>query len=305
MRKKRGRAVTGILLLDKPAGLTSNHALQKLKRLYGARKAGHTGSLDPLATGLLPLCFGDATKVSGFLLDADKSYEVTCRLGVATDTADAEGEVIEEAPVPAFSDDDLERACAGLRGEIEQLPPMYSAIKHQGRRLYDLAREGVEVERTPRPVTLYKLEAERVDAETLQLHVHCSKGTYVRTLAEDLARGLGTVAHVTGLRRTALGPYTDPAMWTLEQLEALGEDGTGALDDALLPMDSALVGYEALNLADDLAWFLVQGQPIFVPRAPAHGWVRLYQGGERFLGMGQILDDGRVAPKRLIAQRSR
>lgn len=302
MAKKRGRPVTGILLLDKPAGITSNRALQDVKRLFQARKAGHTGSLDPLATGLLPVCFGDATKVSGFLLDADKTYDVVCLLGVATDTADAEGEVIDRAPVPPLGDDQLQRAVAHYRGDIEQLPPMYSAVKHQGRRLYDLAREGVEVERAPRTVTIHEIEAFLDDPETLRLRVRCSKGTYVRTLAEDLARDLGTLAHVTALRRTALGPYRDPRMWTVNELRAKAEHGLGELDEALQPMDSALGAYEAVELADDLAYFLVQGQPVFVPKAPTQGWLRLYARGGRFLGMGEVMDDGRVAPRRLVAR---
>ncbi|MBK1727059.1 tRNA pseudouridine(55) synthase TruB [Halorhodospira neutriphila] len=302
-KRRRGRNVTGVLLLDKPSGETSNQALQRVKRLFGARKAGHTGSLDPLATGLLPICFGDATKVSGFLLDADKHYTVTCRLGVATDTGDAEGEEAERAPVPALDEAAVEAALAGFRGAIEQLPPMYSAIKHQGQRLYNLARQGVEVEREPRRVEIYRLVATAVRADELELEVHCAKGTYIRTLAEDIARALGTVGHVCALRRTGMGPYQEPAMWPPEALAERAEQGREALDAALLPMDSALTQYPAVELADDLAHFVVQGQPVFVPKAPTAGWLRLYERSGRFLGMGQVLDDGRVGPKRLVARR--
>ncbi|MFP4129549.1 MAG: tRNA pseudouridine(55) synthase TruB [Halorhodospira sp.] len=304
MAKRRGgRNVTGVLLLDKPAGLTSNKALQSVKRLFGARKAGHTGSLDPLATGLLPICFGEATKVSGFLLDADKRYVVTCKLGVATDTGDAEGEEAERAPVPGLEAEQVEAALAGFRGAIEQLPPMYSAIKHQGQRLYDLARQGVEVEREPRQVEIYRLEAIAQREDELELAVHCAKGTYIRTLAEDIARALGTVGHVCALRRLGLGPYQEPAMWTMEMLEARAETGREALDATLLPMDSALQQYTGVELADDLAYFVAQGQPVFVPKAPTEGWLRLYDRAGGFLGMGQALDDGRIGPKRLVARR--
>ena len=304
MAKRRGgRNVTGVLLLDKPSGVTSNKALQQVKQLFRARKAGHTGSLDPLATGLLPICFGDATKVSGFLLDADKRYVVTCRLGVGTDTGDAEGEVVDEQPVPEFDATGVEQALAGFRGSIEQLPPMYSAIKHKGQRLYDLARQGIEVEREPRQVQIHDLRASEVRAAEIDLLVHCSKGTYIRTLAEDIARALGTVGHVCALRRLGLGPYQDPGMWTVPELEARSESGLEALDETLLPMDSALDQYTGVELADDLAYFVVQGQPVFVPKAPTEGWLRLYDRTGRFLGMGQVLDDGRIGPKRLVARR--
>ncbi|ABM62511.1 tRNA pseudouridine(55) synthase TruB [Halorhodospira halophila] len=304
MAKRRGgRNVTGVLLFDKPAGVTSNKALQQVKRLFGARKAGHTGSLDPLATGLLPICFGDATKVSGFLLDADKRYVVTCKLGVATDTGDAEGTERDRAEVPALDEEAVERGLTGFRGPIDQLPPMYSAIKHQGQRLYDLARQGVEVEREPRRVEIYDLQLVAVRGDELELSVHCSKGTYIRTLAEDIAQALGTVGHVCALRRLGLGPYQDPAMWTEEMLAARAEQGREALDATLLPMDSALQQYTGVELADDLAYFVVQGQPVFVPKAPSEGWLRLYDRGGNFLGMGQALDDGRIGPKRLVARR--
>lgn len=301
MARKHLRRVNGILLLDKPAGLSSNQALQRAKRLFQARKAGHTGSLDPLATGLLPLCFGEATKVSGFLLDADKHYQVRCRLGVTTDTGDAEGEVLEETPLPALDPARVESVLARFRGGIEQIPPMYSALKHKGQRLYKLAREGKEVRREPRPVQIHALSLVALEDDTLSLDVRCSKGTYVRTLVEDIGRALGCGAHVIALRRTGLGPFDGPAMHTLEALEALADEGFTALDRCLQPMDSALVQWPAVELAEDVAFFLMQGQPVWVPRIPKAAWLRLYTREGRFLGMGCPDAEGRIAPKRLLA----
>ncbi|PWG63566.1 tRNA pseudouridine(55) synthase TruB [Sediminicurvatus halobius] len=297
---RKGRPVSGILLLDKPAGETSNRALQRVRRLLQARKAGHTGSLDPLATGLLPLCFGEATKVSGCLLDASKRYEVTARFGVTTDTADAEGETLERRPVPALDRPGVEAALAGLRGEQDQVPPMYSAVKHQGRRLYELARSGVEVPRAARRITVHALELAWLAGEEAGLRVHCSKGTYVRTLVADLGEALGCGAHVTALRRTALGPFEAPGMVTLETLEQRAADGPAALDELLLPPDTAIADWPAVVLGPETAPYLRQGQAVWIPRAPAPGAVRLY-GPEGFLGMGLVLDDGRVAPRRLLA----
>ncbi|MDX1697605.1 MAG: tRNA pseudouridine(55) synthase TruB, partial [Thiohalobacterales bacterium] len=295
------RRVNGILLLDKPAGLTSNAALQAVKKLYAARKAGHTGSLDPLATGLLPVCFGEATKISGFLLDADKHYRVTCRFGERTTTADAEGEIIERRPVEGLDERRLAAVLAGFAGEIEQVPPMYSALKHKGERLYKLAREGVEIDREPRVVTIRDIELESLAPPMAEIRVHCSKGTYVRTLVEDIGERLGCGAHVTALRRTGVGPYGDDAMLTMAQLEATAaEGGHHALDQLLLPIESGLMQWPDVHLNGDTAFYLRQGQPVLVPRAPTEGWVRLYEGETRFLGMGEILDDGRVAPRRLM-----
>lgn len=299
-RRVKGRAVHGIVLLDKPAGMTSNEALQKVKRLYFARKAGHTGSLDPLASGMLPICLGEATKVSGFLLDADKHYWVRCRLGQRTSTGDAEGEVLETRPLPALDAAQVEAVLARFRGTIEQVPPMYSALKHEGQRLYKLARQGVEVERQPRQVDIKALELLALEGDRLDIRVHCSKGTYVRTLAEDIGEALGCGAHVAGLRRTGVGPYREEQMIGMERLEALREQDKQALDALLLPLESALSQWPDVELSSDAAFYLQQGQPVQVPHAPTSGWVRLYAAGHRFLGMGQILDDGRVAPKRLM-----
>ena len=294
------RRVNGILLLDKPQGMTSNAALQVVKRLYQARKAGHTGSLDPLATGLLPLCFGEATKVSGFLLDADKRYRVVCRLGERTTTGDAEGEVVERRPVEGITEARLRKALEGFVGEIEQIPPMYSAVKHKGERLYKLARQGVEVEREARKVDIHSLELLDFSAPAFEIDVHCSKGTYVRTLVEDIGEQLGCGAHVTALRRLAVGPFDDSQLIDMETLEATAAESMAALDRLLLPMESGLSQWPGVRLSGDAAFYLRQGQPVLVPQAPTEGWVRLYEGESRFLGMGEILDDGRVAPRRLM-----
>ena len=299
-RHSNQRRVNGILLLDKPSGLTSNAALQAVKKLYRARKAGHTGSLDPLATGLLPICFGEATKVSGFLLDADKDYRVTCKFGERTTTGDAEGEVLEQRPVEDLSEDRLREVMQGFLGDIEQIPPMYSALKHKGERLYKLARAGVEVEREPRQVTIHALELLTLNPPLAEIRVHCSKGTYVRTLVEDIGAALGCGAHVSGLRRLGVGPFDDSHMIDMEGLQAVAAESEHALDQLLLPLESGLAQWPDVRLSSDAAFYLRQGQPVLVPKAPTAGLVRLYEGESRFLGVGEILDDGRVAPRRLM-----
>ena len=304
-RRKHGRDIDGILLLDKPLHLSSNEALQRVKRLYQANKAGHTGSLDPLATGLLPVCLGGATKFSTYLLDADKHYRVRIRLGITTTTADAEGEVLETRPVVGVDETRLQAVMARFLGPIEQLPPMYSAVKHQGERLYKLARQGIEVERQPRTVTIHRLALIDLALPELELDVHCSKGTYVRTLAEDIGAELGCGGHVIGLRRTGVGPYVEPErrFVTLEEIEdliAAEEDPYPALDSLLLPLESALEHWPAVRLTADAAFYLRQGQAVLVPQAPTAGLVRLYDPSRHFLGVGCILDDGKVQPKRLL-----
>jgi tRNA pseudouridine55 synthase len=300
-RRNRGRNISGVLLLDKPIGMTSNKALQEVKHLYKAAKAGHTGSLDPLATGLLPICFGEATKLSAFLLDADKHYQVRVRLGVTTTTADAEGDVLAEADPSGVSEAAVREVLGEFLGEQQQLPPMYSAIKHQGERLYKLARQGVEVEREPRTIHIHTLVLRAFELPEFELDVHCSKGTYVRTLAEDIGKRLGCGAHVSGLRRTGVGPYDDRSMVTLEQVQAaFGDKRFEEMDGWLLPLESALAEWPEVKLTPDAAFYMQQGQPILVPNAPTSGWVRLYANQSDFLGVGQILDDGRVAPKRLM-----
>ncbi len=295
------RPVSGVLLLDKPVGWTSNAALQAVKHLYQAAKAGHTGSLDPLASGLLPICLGEATKLSGFLLNADKGYRFTCRLGVTTTTGDAEGEVVAVRPVGPLSRESMEAALRRFVGTIRQIPPMYSALKHNGQPLYKLARNGMEVERAPREVTVRELRLLRLDDEEFECELRCSKGTYVRTLATDLGEILGCGAHVTALRRTVVEPFDAARMVTLESLREWAEQGLAVLDTKLLPSDSAVTQWPAVRVGGDAAFYLRQGQPVLAPRAPSQGWVRLYQDEQRFFGIGEILDDGRVAPRRLLA----
>lgn len=300
-RRLKGRKIVGILLLDKPKGISSNAALQRVKRLFFAQKAGHTGSLDPLASGLLPLCFGEATKISGFLLDADKRYWLRCKLGVRTATGDAEGDVIAQRPVPDFSEAQLLEVLAQFQGEISQIPPMYSALKQNGERLYKLARQGIEVDRPARQVRIYENTLLAREQDEIVLQVRCSKGTYIRTLVEDIGEILGCGAFVSELRRTGVGQYDEQNMITMDELESLATEGYAALDARLLPIESALTHWPGVQLSEDAAFYLRKGQAVIVPHAPTYGWVRLYtQDQERFLGLGQILDDGRVAPKRLV-----
>ena len=300
-QKSRGRAISGILVLDKPVGVGSNEVLQRVKRLYRARKAGHTGSLDRLASGLLPICFGEATKLSGYLLNADKHYVSTFRLGVATSTGDAEGEVVSRRPVPAFSARMLERAVAGFRGGIDQIPPMHSALKHKGKRLYQLAHEGIVVEREPRRVTIHRFDVLRAEGDRIDVEVLCSKGTYIRTLAEDLGAVLGCGASVEALRRIGAGPFTADDMTDLAILESLAEGGSEALDALLRPMEAAVSQWPSVLLPEGVAFYLRKGQPVLVPHSPTEGWVRIHAERAGFIGVGEVLDDGRIAPRRLFA----
>lgn len=299
-RHRQGRPVNGVVLLDKPVGQTSNQALQAVKRVFGAQKAGHTGSLDPLASGMLPICLGEATKLSGFLLDADKHYQVSCKLGELTSTGDAEGEVVARNPVPDLNGDQIERVLCQFRGEIEQTPPMYSALKHRGRRLYELARAGVEVEREPRRIHIRRLDLLQHGGDELALDVHCSKGTYVRTLVVDIGEALGCGAHVSALRRLGVEPYLDCEMATPETLERLSSEGRERLDELIRAPDSAVQAWPQVRLNEDMARFVRHGQPVLVPRAPLAGWVRMYQGDASFIGVGVIDDNGRVAPRRIV-----
>ncbi len=308
-RKKRGRPINGILVLDKPAGKSSNAALQTAKRLYFAQKAGHTGSLDPLATGVLPLCFGEATKFSQFLLDSDKAYRSTFVLGIITDSGDADGEVLETRDITGVSEVDVAAQLKQFCGEIEQVPSMFSALKHQGQPLYKLARQGVEVERKVRKVTVHEitLEAFRSSGQTgaepqVDVYIRCSKGTYVRSIAEDLGLALGCGAHVKMLRRTQVGPFNEEQCVSLETLEALRKDEQFEQLDALLkPIDLALEHLPSVELAESSSYYMMQGQAVLVPHAPTEGMVRIYSDTGKLLGIGEILDDGRVGPKRLIA----
>ncbi len=293
--------VNGILLLDKPLGLTSNAALQKVKRLFNAKKAGHTGSLDPLATGMLPLCFGEATRVSQFLLDSDKYYRVTVILGVKTTTGDAEGSVIVQRPVENVTSERIKEVFQQFQGAISQIPPMYSAVKFQGKPLYRLARQGVEVERKPRIVTIHSLDLMAFSGESFEMAVRCSKGTYVRTLAEDIGELLGCGAHVGGLRRLEVFPYQAEGMHTLEELEAAhAEKGPAALKAFLLPIDTSVQHLPPVRLTSSGTFYLRMGQAVMVPHLPMSGWVRLIADDGRFMGIGEITDDGKVAPRRLL-----
>ena len=295
----RWRDVDGILLLDKPEGLTSNAALQRLRRLFNARKAGHTGSLDPLASGLLPVCFGQATKICGLLLDANKTYIVNVVLGERTATGDREGEIVERLPVPKLDDAAIRRIAEQFLGESAQVPPMYSALKRQGQRLYQLARQGIEVERAPRRVVVHRMELLGAAGNQLEFEIECSKGTYVRSLAEDFARACGTAGHVGSLRRLSLGPFVRPVMHTLASLEQAAATPQ-ALDPLLLPIDAALPGLPAVRLGTAEQACVLQGQPVFVT-GPGSARVRMYGEAGLFLGTGRMTAEGlRLAPERIM-----
>ena len=307
-RHRRGRPVSGILLLDKPRGLSSNRALQHAKRLFDAAKAGHTGSLDPLASGVLPLCFGEATKFSRYLLDADKRYDARFCLGEATSTGDAEGACVRRADAAHLTAADVARAARHFRGDIEQIPPMHSAIKQGGQPLYKLARAGVEVERKARVVRIERLDITAFTAGNpalLEVSIDCTKGTYIRSLAMDLGHALGVGGHVQALRRTAVGPFAIADCVGLEALEILAErDDRQAMDELLRPMDEALTHIPLLKLPESSGFYLRRGQPVLVPNAPCDGMVRIALETGEFLGIGEILGDGRVAPRRLVASGS-
>lgn len=300
------RGLDGLLLLDKPTGITSNGALQRVKWLFQARKAGHTGSLDPLASGMLPICFGEATKFSGFLLDADKVYRVQALFGVRTDTGDAEGSPVETRSRASVLPAELEQAVALLRGPIHQIPPMYSALKQQGQRLYALARAGLEVPREPRPVHIHAFTVEAYDPLTPVFQVRCSKGTYIRTLIEDLAARLGTVGHVIALRRLAVEPFSGQPMLTMEALEAAAGEGNPpsleALDALLRPLEAALPQCPTVELDAAMALLVSRGGRVLAPSGLTAGLVRLHAPGQRFLGVGEVQPDGLIAPRRLVAQ---
>jgi tRNA pseudouridine55 synthase len=301
------RDVNGILILDKSPGLSSNAALQEAKRMFNAKKAGHTGSLDPLATGVLPLCFGEATKFSQFLLDANKQYLATVSLGVKTNTGDAEGEILTQRSVDGFKDSVIEAALEQFRGEIEQIPPMFSALKLNGQPLYKLARQGIEVERKARPVTIFKMELIENLGESLVLDIHCSKGTYIRTLAEDIGDVLGCGAHISALQRTGSGPFVLAQALTLDKLaEIRDEGGFASLDQALMSPAAAVQDWPRVELTEISASYLKQGQPVQIAKAPTTGWVRIFSesagnDGDQFIGVGEIMEDGRIAPRRLVA----
>jgi tRNA pseudouridine55 synthase len=295
-RKRAGCDVHGVILLDKPAGLTSNRALQQVRRLLDARKAGHTGSLDPFATGMLPVCLGEACKTAAFMLDADKTYRAIVHLGQSTDTGDPEGRVRETAPVPQLDAAAIERVFERFRGPITQLPPMYSALKHRGQPLYRLARQGLEVDRTPREVTIHRLDLLDWDAPRLTFEVACSKGTYVRTLAEDISRGLGTCGHLVMLRRLAVAPFEESGMVTFEALR--GAAAEGVEPEWLLPADAGLARWPVVRLKSDAAQRFRNGNP--VPVAAGPGFVRVHGDHRLILGLGETGTDGQLHPRRVF-----
>lgn len=289
-------ATGGLLLLDKPVGITSNAALGRAKRIVGIRKAGHTGTLDPMASGLLVLCFGQATKVAAFLLDADKTYEAEVRLGVVTDSADAEGEVVERRRVPQFDCERIESVLERFRGPIEQVPPMHSALKHEGRRLYELARRGEHVERPPRAVVIHELELIAHEADTLRLTVTCSKGTYIRALARDLGEALQCGAHLGALRRTRSAPFNIEDAIGLDVLESLDRDEARR---RLVAADRALEDLPEIHLDDSSTLRIRQGQRLAGLSEPHRGRVRVY-GPAGFIGIGEMDGAGRLRPVRLF-----
>lgn len=293
--RKPFRHISGVFLLDKPTGLSSNGALQRVRWLFSAKKAGHTGSLDPLASGLLPICLGEATKFSSHLLNSDKRYSVRIRLGAETDTADLEGAVIGSFPVPELSEGLIDSALGPLRGEILQMPPMYSALKHQGQRLYDLARKGIEVERKPRPVTIHEAKLEGFGVNWIDLDVLCSKGTYIRSLAQDLGRALGSGGHVESLRRTQVADCMVEDTITIEALEALTPEERSA---RLLPSDALVSHFPAVYLDEAATKVAGFGNSFNISCGPDEGWVRIY-GIHGFMGLGEVLEPGRIGPRRM------
>lgn len=310
-KRRKGRLINGVLLLDKPYELSSNNALQKVKRIFFAQKAGHTGALDPLATGMLPICLGEGTKFSQFLLDTDKTYQVTAKLGVRTTTSDADGEIVSEKPVDV-SKDALMAALDKFRGTTQQIPSMYSALKYQGQPLYKYAREGIEVPRESREITVFRLDLLEFQNDEVTLEIHVSKGTYIRTIVDDLGEVLACGAHVSMLRRTAVGNYPIERMVTMEQLETLlakaqeqDVSPSTLLDPLLLPMNTACGDMSSVTIDNMSARFLRNGNPVQASNAPDSGLVQVYidheseDKGLEFIGVGTIDDDGLVAPKRI------
>ncbi len=305
-RRRKGRSINGILLLDKGKGISSNFALQQCKRLFQAAKAGHTGSLDPLATGVLPLCFGEATKFSQYLLNADKAYKARIRLGEKSVTGDAEGEIIEKKSASHVTQQAVLDVVLSFVGNIQQVPPMYSALKRDGQPLYKLARQGIVVDREARGVTINGIDLikyDTTDTVEIEILVSCSKGTYIRTLAEDIAESLGTVGHLTALERTEVGDFTLAQSLTFEQLQAvIDSSGFEGLDQQLISPEEAVNHLPLVELHAGEGYYVRLGQAIFVPNAPLEGLVRIKEGEGDFIGIGEMLDDGRMAPKRLVAQ---
>ena len=298
-RRKRGRDLSGFLLLDKPRGPSSNQALQRVRRLFDARKAGHTGTLDPLATGMLPICFGAATRAACYAIGADKHYEATGLLGIGTDTGDALGEVTARAQPGDLDVATVAAACSAFAGEIDQTPPRYSAIRHEGKRLYELARKGIEVEVPARRVSIHAIEMTAAALPEFSVRVHCSKGTYIRTLIEDIGRRLGLPAHVTRLRRTAVAPFMDRPMYSIEALEEAADSSQGA-DGLLLPVDCVLQHWPRVDLDADTAARVCSGQKIGLLDPLPAGRCRIYGPAQEFVGIGEISPGAELFPKRIF-----
>lgn len=294
------RAIDGILLLNKPLGLSSNAALQRARFIFRAKKAGHTGSLDPQATGVLPLCFGEATKVSGYLLDSDKRYTTTVQLGQTSSTGDTEGEILKTTPVPEFSDKTLQAVLDQFKGSIIQIPPMFSALKHNGTPLYKLARQGIEIERKKREVTIYELNLLEKTKDTLVLDVRCSKGTYIRTLAQDIGEALGVGAYITSLDRTDVSPFDCSKLYTLEELETIAKEDESALDDILLGIDKALDNQPQITLNDEETTRICHGKKVSRDDVPNSPLIRIYNHSDEFIGIGRYSSDNMLAAKRMM-----
>jgi len=309
-KRTRGRSVNGVFLLDKPFGLSSNHALQRVRRLFDANKAGHTGSLDPLATGVLPICLGEATKFSQFLLDAEKGYRSTFSLGLRTESGDVDGGEVSRIDASNITLQQIEQAVENFRGDIQQVPSMYSALKHNGQPLYKLARQGIEVERAPRSITIYEyhiLDFRPGVIAELDVEVRCSKGTYIRSLADDLGQMLGCGAHVSALHRTLAGPFEESETLTLAALEEMRENcEPEQLDHLLKPMDIAVADRMAVELSATVAAYFQLGQEVMSGEAFRNGQegdiVRVFREGGAFLGVATVTEDGRIAPKRLVVE---
>jgi tRNA pseudouridine55 synthase len=296
---KAYRNLDGILILDKPAGISSNTALQDTRHIFKARKAGHSGSLDPLATGVLPICFGEATKFSSYLLDASKRYRASCKLGQTSTTGDAEGEIVRDLPVKV-SRQQIQQVLETFTGDIEQIPPMHSALKHKGKRLYELARQGKQVDRKPRRLHIHTLELLSFDNECLVIDVHCSKGTYIRTLAQDIGEALGCGAYISALRRTGVEPFWGEDEYSIDQLRILAGQGMDKIDALLLPVSAALKEFPALLLDDSRCLQLQQGKVIRMEPAGGVGIHRLVSENGRFIGLGEAFPDGSLGAKRLM-----
>jgi tRNA pseudouridine55 synthase len=303
--RRKGRDVHGVFLLDKPAGISSNQALQKVRRILNARKAGHTGTLDPFATGMLPICLGDASKTAGLIMAGQKKYLAKLQLGIATATGDTEGEVVDTQPLPALSPASIESAMALFRGKFEQVPPMYSAIKQDGKPLYELARQGIVIERKPRPVEIYSLEQLAWKPPLLEFEVRCSKGTYIRTLAEDIALKLGTCGHLSSLRRLEVEPFYGVTMHGLEELEHAMEEGRGA--ELMLAADAGLPSWPVVVLKEEQINRFMHGNMVEFNARP--GRVRVHGSGNysltrnmnTILGLGEIREDGKLYPVRVFS----